>query len=1467
MRTTISDWWAGKLGLARQLARAGRIYGTLLLALALLAAPKPLMAGGTKGYGVIVNNDPVEVVYVTDTRTACALVAGNVQYVLFFNGQLPVINLGSGANDAGNLECYVLDDNFVVWKILSGPIECEGGYTAQRGSCTQDPDRGIRNSGGQDPEREGKECGASPEVGNSISLSSSGKIEDVVDFDTAGPQPLVLKRHYRSRGAASWRLGGGRRRFDFEYGLSEAGSNVTVLSPDGAEYLFNETAPSIYASAYNDVRVKLTKTTNPPYATYEFTDENDRTVRLEGTQGTFWPRSIIERNGDNKSLSGYFLGQRPRIDFMTFGDNLDRRIEFTYDTSNGLPTRIKEAVFWTGSDSHFKIVYGYTNDILTTVTRFAKSGSSWQQLDQTTYHYEKPAFKDLLTGITDARGIRYASWSYDEDGRPTSSEHFGGVEKTSISYNDTLIRRTVTNALGKQTTYRFDKREDSVKLKRVDGIASLNCPASTRTLNYNSAGNITQITDEELRATVYARDAVGRPTAITRGHGSQNASTTNITYHATLNVPIEIAEPGLVKTFTWTDGKLAQVTQRDTATNETRTWTYAYTGTRLISVDGPLPGAGDTVLYEYDSDGYLKKVTNEVGHVTTVNAVNYRGQPTSITDANSVETSLTYDDLGRLKTVTVDPGGAAAVTSIDYNAVGDVEMITRPNGAILDYEWDEARRLVEIKDNLGAYVELEPDLLRNIKARRIKDANGALLFSQTAVFDELGRLQKVVGAGGQTWTLGRDKTDNVASITDPRLNAVQRSFDPLNRLIGETDEDNEAVTLTRNGRDEITAYTDPRLLATGYVRNGFGDVVQRTSPDSGTTSYEYNALGRATRITDARGAITNLTYDNAGRLATKTFPANSEEGFTLTWDGTEDGNKGKGRLTRAFSQDGEVFRKYDQLGHTIQERKVLQGVTYTVKYTYDDDGNVTEMVYPSGRIVTYARDAVGRISGITTKASASSPTVVTLASNVLHLDFGPLRQLTYGNNLILSKHHTNDYRLDVLRVRDGSGANTLRREHVYGDGINITSITESAVPGRDESYAYTATNRVQDAGGIWGALTYHYDGVGNRTHEILDPGSGAITSLYGYPANSNRLSNVTQGSTTIREFTHDAAGNITLDNRAGTEHRYLYNERGRLKQHRIANQVRANYRYDFFERLDWRETLNMTPAGTTHYVQDLAGQLIVEATGAGTMLREYVWLDDMPIAVFSDLDTAAPQLYFVHPDHLNRPLRMTDGTRAVVWDAVYRPFGEVHSIAGSATLNLRFPGQYFLLENGLHYNWHRHYDPTIGRYTQPDPLEFVDGPSLYAYAWSAPTQYVDPEGRWVAVPIIFGVAGFAIDVTYQYFATGCIDWKDAAVTGLLSAAGGTGGFWASGIKRAGTEFSHWIPRRKGGPRSVWNGNYVSPQRHYYNDPFRYPPGWRDLGEKLPAPLQQFDRIPDMYKTAAASTGLGTALGNGCTCGR
>jgi RHS repeat-associated protein len=123
--------------------------------------------------------------------------------------------------------------------------------------------------------------------------------------------------------------------------------------------------------------------------------------------------------------------------------------------------------------------------------------------------------------------------------------------------------------------------------------------------------------------------------------------------------------------------------------------------------------------------------------------------------------------------------------------------------------------------------------------------------------------------------------------------------------------------------------------------------------------------------------------------------------------------------------------------------------------------------------------------------------------------------------------------------------------------------------------------------------------------------------------------------------------------------------------------------------------------------------------------------------VIDQANTATPKIYWVATDHLDRPVLMTDSTRAVVWRALYRPFGEVISITGPLASNAplsaqRFPGQWFQLETGLAYNWHRHYDASLGRYTQVDPLGLTallsDGPSVYGYVGQRPTGNVDRSG-------------------------------------------------------------------------------------------------------------------------------------------
>jgi RHS repeat-associated protein len=144
---------------------------------------------------------------------------------------------------------------------------------------------------------------------------------------------------------------------------------------------------------------------------------------------------------------------------------------------------------------------------------------------------------------------------------------------------------------------------------------------------------------------------------------------------------------------------------------------------------------------------------------------------------------------------------------------------------------------------------------------------------------------------------------------------------------------------------------------------------------------------------------------------------------------------------------------------------------------------------------------------------------------------------------------------------------------------------------------------------------------------------------------------------------------------------------------------------------------------------------------AGTV-REYIWLPeteiaptreanaqvDRPLAVVNAVGTASVAIWNVSVDHLNRPVLMTNSLKGPVWTAVWQPWGGAHSIAGTGVLDARFPGQWYQTETGLHYNWHRSYDPAVGRYTQPDPLGFVDGPSVYGYGGGRPLIIPDYTG-------------------------------------------------------------------------------------------------------------------------------------------
>ncbi|HBP6435031.1 TPA: RHS repeat protein, partial [Pseudomonas aeruginosa] len=169
-----------------------------------------------------------------------------------------------------------------------------------------------------------------------------------------------------------------------------------------------------------------------------------------------------------------------------------------------------------------------------------------------------------------------------------------------------------------------------------------------------------------------------------------------------------------------------------------RAWSYSYNALGLIErADGPRTDVQDVTLYAYDSRGNLTQVTNALGQVTRLGDYDERGKPGSITDANGVTSSLAYTGVdGWLASVST----AGSTTRFDYDAVGQITRVTRGDGSWLSYEYDDARRLVAIGNNLGERLEYDVDTKGNRTAQRIKDASGSLVRQQQWAYDELGRL-------------------------------------------------------------------------------------------------------------------------------------------------------------------------------------------------------------------------------------------------------------------------------------------------------------------------------------------------------------------------------------------------------------------------------------------------------------------------------------------------------------------------------------------------------------------------------------------------------------------------------------------------------------------------------------------------------------------------------------------------------
>lgn len=1301
------------------------------------------------------------------------------------------------------------------WTGVPYPVTVD--YKCSNGYTLASPGRCIKDIFASRPIGCGLDSGPlNPAGGNPVEVISGIKTESALDFASADGLLKLERRYFGQRTwAADGALPYGGIGWTFDFGptlllqnfSTTAGRRLSVLQPDGTAYEFALNASTglfeyrDYSTQDKATRSRFSLTLDGPVPTNwaSLNTASSEWTLVDRFTGRTYEFKTLLRPGTTIYSLGYTEVIRNRGGYswtITHGsetevtavtDSFGRQLTFSWLTGRATSTvSYKILISGVTLPDGTTLKYSYENylgvlpsprtywDRLVKVERLGApvGGGAAPLLSQTIYHYEDGRFPYLMTGITDARGQRYATWTYDAGGRVLSSSH-AGADTVSFAYaspTSTTRTRTVTNALGRQTIYSYTASTGDWILNSVAGQATTNCPASSGTYTVADKMVATR-TDEEGRVTSYVRDASGMPTSITEAFGTPDARTTTNTWRTDRQIDLTV-KPGLTTDYVYdSEGLLSSVVETDTTTHtlpyatngQTRAQTYTYTTEGLLaSVDGPLPGTGDTVSYAYDANGYLASVTNELGHVTTITSVDAVGRPLGVTDANGIATAFTYSPLGFLETITVDPSGVSSTTTVGYDGIGQVTSISTEDGASFTYVYDAARRLTSVTDAKGNVLSYGHDAMGNVTLTAIDDSASTLLYSQTQTFDELGRLLTSVGVGSATWSYGYDKVSNLTAQTDPRSNAQTYAYNRLNELIETVDEASNAVDLERNAQGEVVGHIDPRLIETQYVRNGWGEVIEESSPDIGSVVYERNALGLVTRRTDAKGQVRNYSYDIAGRLTAISYPGSSGEDSTFTYDDVTGGNLGIGQLTGFSNPAGDTRRVYNSLGLLASERLDVVGMIRTTSYEYDAAGNIEAVVYPSGRVVAFNRDLQGTITGISTQATASDPPTA-LAQGITWQPFGSgITELTFGNGLEWQKTYDLDYRLTQQKLLNGVTP-LIQRSYGYGDNLNLTAVTDDLAPAKDETYGYSANNMLNAAAGPWGADTFSYDGVGNITSHVNVFGGVTIDNQADYSPTANHMTGIEQNGSPVRSFTYDANGNVETDTVLGVTTAYRYNHQDRMYAVERGGLQLGEYYYNVSGQLVLRIVTNTMPSGWTVYLYDQQGHPIAEYDGvSGDLLREYVWLEDMPIAVIDAGVT--PTIHYIHTDHIGRPIALSDAGGSFANETTWVVFGNAWSVTGTLGVDLRFPGQMYQYESALHYNWNRQYDPSIARYTQPDPLGLIDGPSRYAYVGNDPMQRIDPEGRfwWIVVGAVAGMAlEYAADQVEQ--SCGCAPrggWSD-----------------------------------------------------------------------------------------------------------
>ncbi|WP_031479179.1 RHS repeat-associated core domain-containing protein [Streptomyces bicolor] len=876
----------------------------------------------------------------------------------------------------------------------------------------------------------------------------------------------------------------------------------------------------------------------------------------------------------------------------------------------------------------------------------------------------------------------------DPAGMPLSVTHNGGydVKLTAERESGRIGGLSISTPEGSDPTvlvrsYDYDQAGDLVAVTNSSGL-----PLQ---FEYDSAGRMTSWTDRNGSTFRYVYDSAGR---VTQTIGPEGFLSSTFTYD-TANRTTRYTDSTGATTVYQLNSHLQVIAEIDPLGHTTR-FTFDARDRILEHTDA----LGNTTRFERDDRGNLVGLIAADG-VRTTAAFNDLDLPVVITERAGRQRCYEYDASGN-RTATVEVNGArtqyevderghvtavrkanGAVTRIRNNAAGLPVEITAPDGARATFTRDHFGRITAATDAMGEMVrqgwtvEGKPawrELPDGTREEWTWDGEGNLIShtdrtgrTSTYTVTHFDRPATTHTTDGGDYRFTHDTELRLINVTNAQGHDWQYHDDAAGRLISETDFDGRTLTYEHDALGRLIRRTNAAGQSLTYVRDVMGRVVRLQHDDGTTSTFSYDVTGHAVQITNPHARI-DLERDRVGRIVVERV-----NGHTLT---------------RAFDALGRPTHRRTPSGATSSLTYDEQGLAaytageHTFRFERDALGRETSRTLDDHLALRQAWDPVGRI----VRQALGNPQDTLLERSVTYHDDGTPH--TVDDSLTGRRTYT----VDAAGRITGVTAQGWSERYAYNAAGDQTHATVPAeAPGQDTTGErhYTGS-RVAQAG----RTRYRYDAQGRLVE---------------------RRTTTLSGKTLIWAFTWDAEDRLTQVQAPGnTSWRYLYDALGR----RIAKQ---------------RLSAEGHVAEATTYCWDGA-QLAEQHSNGVTLVWDYLGL--LPLAQREVKSLSASQeeidrrFFAIVSDLTGTPSELIAPDGTIAWRGRSTAWGATQSHrAATAYTPLRYPGQYFDPETGLHYNFNRYYDPDLGRYTTPDPLGLAPAVNHYAYVPN-PFILADPLG-------------------------------------------------------------------------------------------------------------------------------------------